>query len=64
MADEKELAAAYKAGWQRRDRTISILQPTNSRDEVYGQPRRSKATVRPTRYHHSLFINWLKESAK
>lgn len=59
---EVDLREAFKAGWKQRDKTISIIQPTNARDEFYGERQRTKATVRPARYHDSLFRDWKKSS--
>lgn len=56
---EKDLADAFREGWKQRDRTIGIIQATTARDEVYGVPRRAKASVRPAKYHASLFRAWL-----
>lgn len=61
---EKDLAAAYRAGWDARERCISISQPTNARDEFYGVKRRSLAEIRPVKYHHSRFMRWNRERQK
>lgn len=55
----KDLADAYREGWKQRDRTISVVQPTNARDEFYGAVKRTKAFVRPAKYHASLFTRYL-----
>lgn len=57
---KKDLADAFREGWKHRDRTIGVVQPTNARDEFYGTAKRAKATVRPSRYHASLFTSWFK----
>jgi hypothetical protein len=62
MSDD--MARAFRAGWKSRDASISIVQPTNARDEFYGTPKRTKATVRPMKYHASIFTRWLKEQNK
>lgn len=61
MYSEADLRKAFKAGWDQRNRTVSIIQPTNARQEFYGEKARHKASVRRARYHHSLFAAWLKE---
>lgn len=58
---QKDMADAYREGWKRRDKTIGVIQATTVRDEFYGTPKRAKATVRPSRYHASLFTAWLKD---
>lgn len=58
MSDD--LAAAFKAGWKAREAAISIIQPTNARDEFYGVKKRTKAEVRPVKYHASRFARWMK----
>lgn len=58
MSDD--MARAFKAGWKARESAISIVQPTNARDEFYGAPRRTKAEIRPVKYHASKFTAWLK----
>lgn len=60
MLTEKDLAEAFKAGWKSREKIISIIQPTNARQEFYGERARKSATVRPAKYHHSRFTTWMK----
>lgn len=61
---EGDLRDAFRSGWKRRDMTIGIIQPTDARQELYGEKRRAKATVRPARYHDSLFTAWKKAREK
>lgn len=58
---EKDMRDAFRAGWARRDKTIGIIQPSNAREEFYGMPRRQKASIRPARYHASMFSAWIKD---
>lgn len=60
MITEKDLAAAFRAGWDERGRCVSIRQPTTARDEFYGVKRLTKAEAKPVKYHHSRFMRWNK----
>lgn len=55
-----DLSKAFRAGWMAREAAISIIQPTNARDELYGVKRRAKAEVRPVKYHASRFTRWMR----
>lgn len=62
MSDD--MAKAFKAGWKARESCISIIQPTDARDEFYGVAPRRKAAVRPVKYHASRFTAWVKGGCK
>lgn len=56
----EDMRRAFRAGWDAREARIGIIQPTDARDEFYGTPRRARASIRPVKYHASIFTNWRK----